>query len=108
MITMPCLVTEIVDGDTMTVEVRIPMRVRLIDCWAPELRKAGGPESKENLRVLAEGRYGVVSVPLGSVHRLDNAFTFGRVLGDVWIEGDDESVGQQQISLGHASIGKPG
>jgi len=106
-ITMPCLVTEVVDGDTMTVELRIPMRVRLINCWAPEARKEGGSESKENLALLAEGRHGVVSVPLGEATRLDHVFTFGRVLGDVWIDGDDESVGQQQVSLGHAAIRKP-
>lgn len=106
-ITLPCLVTEVIDGDTLTVEVRVPMRVRIKDCWAPEMNEKGGAESRDNLCRLAQDRYGVVYVPLEDVKRIDHAMSFGRVLGDVYIDGDDESLGQQQVSTGHAAARKP-
>jgi endonuclease YncB( thermonuclease family) len=100
-ITLPCQVTEIVDGDTITVEVQIPMRVRLKNCYAPELRHPGGAESKDHLRRFAGGKRGVLHVPLEDVDRVDKAFTFGRVIGDVWIDG--RSVVQEQVDAGHAA-----
>jgi len=36
-LSVPCKITEVYDGDTVTVEVTLTARVRLLDCWAPEL-----------------------------------------------------------------------
>lgn len=105
-INLPCLVTEVVDGDTVTVEVRLPMRVRILNCWAPERGEAGGSEATENMRNLALNKRGILHVPLEHVDRIDKALTFGRVLGDVYIDGDEESVAQQQIRLGFAKSHK--
>lgn len=97
---LPCEVLEVYDGDTATVQVKINVRVRLLDCWAPELR-AGGKASREHLKEIAPvGKEGVLQIPLGGATRLDDLFTFGRILGDVWIDG--ESVVEQQIGAGHA------
>ena len=34
---VPCTITEWYDGDTPTVEITLRIRVRLEDCWAPEV-----------------------------------------------------------------------
>ena len=103
-----CIVTDVYDGDTVTVELRIPIRVRLLDCWAPELRDAGGAEAKAALQRIAAGRHGLLWVPLADVHRLDDAFTFGRLLAHLQIDGADKTVSQLQVEAGHATTTKGG
>ena len=44
-LTLPGNVLDVHDGDTVTVEVKRTLRIRLLDCWAPELRDAGGLEA---------------------------------------------------------------
>jgi len=41
----------VVDGDTITVELKIPVRVRLLDCWAPETRTKDAEEKKKGIRL---------------------------------------------------------
>ena len=103
-----CVVTDVYDGDTVTVELRIPVRVRLLDCWAPELRDPGGAESKAALENIAKGKVGVLWVPLADVHRLDDAFTFGRLLAHLRIDGSDKPVSQLQVESGQATTTKGG
>lgn len=100
-IVSPCTITEVYDGDTITVELRLPLRVRLLDCWAPELRDEGGRESRDHLRNLAVGKRGVMYVPFGE--RFGDSLSFGRVLGHVWIDGQDESLSALQVTGGHAT-----
>jgi len=96
-INVPCKVTKVYDGDTVTVELKIKVRVRLLDCWAPEIRtkdaeeKRRGIESKQRMIELADGKHGVLVVPLSGVDRLDDIFTFGRLLGRIYIDGEDVS-----------------
>jgi len=98
---LPATVTEVYDGDTLTVEFRLPARVRLLDCWAPELRDNGGPASREHLRSLAEGKPALVTIDLQDVDRLDDVLTFGRILGRVSVDGRDVSL--EQVQAGHAT-----
>ncbi|MGL4513812.1 MAG: thermonuclease family protein [Lacipirellulaceae bacterium] len=111
-LTMPCVVTEVYDGDTLTVRVSIDLRVRLLDCWAPEIRttaadeKRRGEASAAHLRNLAAGQPALLSVPLGHARRLDDLLTMGRVLGHVWLEGDAQSLSTRQVAAGHATIDK--
>ena len=98
---LPCTVTEVYDGDTITVELTIRSRVRLVDCWAPELSDAGGEASAQHLRRIAAGKPGLLSIDLGGVDRVDDVFSFGRVLGRVSVAGDD--LGGVQIRFGHAT-----
>lgn len=109
-ICLPCEVMDVVDGDTLTAKVTLTMRVRLLDCWAPETRtrdaaeKALGIESKEALREMAKGHRGRLVIPLDAVDRLDDTISLGRVLAYVWL---DDPVGSpdlstRQIDAGHA------
>lgn len=100
-IIVPVKCVEVVDGDTLTVEVTVRMRTRLLDCWAPELRDPGGIASKSELTRLALGKHGRMRVPLDGVSRVDQVFTFGRILADVWV--DDASLSQQMVTRGFAT-----
>jgi len=98
-IVLPCKVVHVHDGDTLTAEVTLRANVRLLDCWAPELREAGGAESRAKLTELASGKTGLLIIPLGN--DLGDSLTFGRVLGRIEIDGRD--VSQQMVESGHAT-----
>lgn len=130
-IVVPCEVVEWHDGDTGTVRVTFDVRVRLLDCWAPEIkgRKLTNEEKKltkaEQLKIAqqiaAEKQRGIDSLhsvsqiaPVGSrgqlevsfahAERSDDLFTLGRVLGRVWI--NDKDVSRLQVDSGHATKAK--
>lgn len=103
--TVRCKVSRIVDGDTVQVIVSQIYRVRLKDCWAPEVRgdeKSKGLESKEHLRqfVQQHGLHGVLSVPWSE--DVGKSWSMGRVIGDVWIDGQERSLSEIQCAAGHA------
>jgi endonuclease YncB( thermonuclease family) len=111
-------VLRVIDGDTVEVEVRRVVRVRMLDCWAPESKldprisqadreteKFAGQASKENLRRLCEGQNVVVQIPAGE--DVAKSITMGRWLGRVWIEGDGESLSEKQVKGGFAEATKP-
>jgi endonuclease YncB( thermonuclease family) len=109
-ISVPCEVIEVYDGDTMTVRVSVDLRVRLLDCWAPELKikntaeKVRGVAAMEHLRKLApNGSKAQLTIPLNG-DRLDDILTLGRVLGRVSVDGKDLS--EQQVKAGHARTSK--
>lgn len=115
-ITLPCVITGVVDGDTLDCELRLVVRVRLVadadrGAWAPESRttdqaeKKLGLAAKANLEKLALGKEGLLSVPIRSP-RLVDALTLERVLGEVIVDG--KSLGAVQIRQGHASSTKGG
>lgn len=92
-IALPCKVLSVHDGDTLKVEIKFTADIRLLDCWAPELSGAGrlaGFKSRDNLKSLAEGKSGIVSIPLTS-DNIGKATSMSRVLGRVQINGDDLS-----------------
>lgn len=96
---LPCTVVEVVDGDTLTAQLVMQTRVRLDGIDAPELSQPGGPEAKQHLIETSMGRDGLLRVPLrGRV--LGDHFSFGRVIGDVLVDG--KSVSDQQVISGHA------
>jgi endonuclease YncB( thermonuclease family) len=108
----------VIDGDTIEVEVRRVIRVRMLDCWAPESRidarlpeaaqtaeKQSGIASRENLRQLCEGRDVIVQIP--SHVEVAKAITLNRWLANVWIEGDGESLAEKQVKGGFAETTKP-
>jgi endonuclease YncB( thermonuclease family) len=99
-------VTRVLDGDTIEVEITRRLRVRLLDCWAPETRDPGGPESTANLkRLLGDGSVTLL-VPTDS-EDISDIWTFGRALGYVWSTADaDKSVSQLQVEQGHATTEK--
>jgi len=97
---LPCKITEVYDGDTVTVEVTLKARVRLLDCWAPELRDTGGKASRDNLKPY-EGKEAILQIPLEGVDRLDDVLTFGRILGNIYVE--DVSLSEEQVGKGFAT-----
>lgn len=96
-ITLPCKILSVHDGDTLKVECRFQMDIRLLDCWAPEItgdEKPDGLISKEALRKLVDGKEGFVTVPLTS-ENIGKATSMSRVLGRVVVDGVDLS--EQQV-----------
>ena len=119
--TTPARVLRIIDGDTLEVEVRRVLRVRMLDCWAPEYRrdprldesrreaeKAKVQAAKEHLISLANGREVIVSVPMAADEDVSKMWSMGRVLGWVWLADQPEkSLSVQQVEAGHAVTAKP-
>lgn len=101
-------ITEVYDGDTVTVEVTRRFRVRLLDCWAPEIRtrdaaeKARGLQAAAFLTELAEGREAVLHVPLDGIDAA-GAWSMGRILGHLWLPGDDRPLSEHMVRAGHAT-----
>lgn len=106
-------VVDVYDGDTITVEFKLQARVRLLDCWAPEVRtrdndeKIKGLAARDYLKSIAEGRDGVLVIPLDGANRLDDLFTFGRLLGHYYIKDDEKSLAKRMREAGHATREKP-
>jgi endonuclease YncB( thermonuclease family) len=103
-ITLPCTVVEVTDGDTVVVQLRLVTSVRLKDCWAQELGSGGEP-AKRRLTKLAEGKDATLSIDLTDARRLGDVFSFGRVVGTLWIDGN--CVNRQLVKEGLASKSKP-
>jgi len=106
-IVVPCTVAEVYDGDTVTVRLTLDARIRLLDCWVPEVKAADKAEklkgiaSRDHLRTLAPtDSEALLTIPLTG-DRLDDVITMGRVLGRVSIGGKDLSA--QQVESGFAT-----
>mgnify|MGYP001062182478 CR=1 FL=1 len=110
--TTPVKIVQVYDGDTVVVEITKRVRVRLLDCWAPEIRTKNADEkilgyaSREHLSdILPEGSEAILHIP-GHVY-IGRAITFGRFLGHVWAgEEATANVSQQQVQAGHATVNK--
>lgn len=89
------VVTDVHDGDTITVEMTYSINVRLIDCWAPEIKgkeKELGVKSKDHLNSLVKkGDKVLVEVPL--TNHLSSSLSLGRVLARVYkdVDGDGKN-----------------
>lgn len=111
-LTARAAVVRVVDGDTMDVMLMLPVRVRLLDCWAPEItgvQKPDGIAAKELLEQLAPvGSRVRVQVPTAEADALGDVLTFGRVLGNAWREGEDQSLSELMVAAGMATARKGG
>lgn len=115
--TTRAVVTRVIDGDTVEVEIRRTLRVRMLDCWAQESRhdprlpeserdaaRERGQAAKAHLQQLADGRAVTVQIPLDPGGDMSRAITMGRVLGRVWLVDDPgESLAEKQVKAGHAT-----
>lgn len=107
-------VVEVYDGDTYTVEITHRVRVRALDCWCPEVKttdaaeKRAGLEAKEFATKIALGKPCTLHVPACHIRTLGDVTTMGRVLGWVWVEGDEQSLSERMVKAGHATRFKPG
>lgn len=115
-----CHIVEVYDGDTLTVEFSVHTRVRLLDCWADEVRttdeneKARGIEARNHLGRLCglewDGKHwtgrtpATLLAPFGESGTLGNLFTLERLLARVWIERGE--LASLQREAGHAAATK--
>lgn len=107
-ISTTAIVEECYDGDTVTVTLQLQCRVRLLDCWAPEVRGSQKPEglkSKAHLqKLIPEGSTVRLFIP--TTGRLQDSLTFGRALGSMWVQNDDgtfTNVSDQMVKDGFAT-----
>ena len=120
------VISRVIDGDTVEVEITRKIVVRLRDCWAPEKRidpsikndidrnaaKLRGVASAVHLQQLAEGQPCTVSIPThadddGVTQDIADSLTMGRVIGDVWIHGG-LNLAAVQVQRGYAARTKGG
>lgn len=108
----PCEIVEWYDGDTATVRLSLDIRVRLLDCWSPEVKTTDLEEKKRGIasRDYVRSRYpagsdATLEIPLRG-ERLDDVLTLGRVLGRIWVNGRD--VSSDQVESGYATREKGG
>lgn len=103
-LTARAVIKRVVDGDTLDVELRLPCRVRLIDTWASEDETSDGKLASKQLELMApEGAKVIVQIPTSEANSIKDVFTFGRVLGWVWRDGDEESLNSLMVRSGHAT-----
>ncbi len=87
-----------VDGDTADVELKMVVRVRMLDLWTPEKfakngdqsEKARGMLAKARAKELLEGKPVRVSIPLST--NIKDSLTLNRFLGRVSVLDDDGNV----------------
>jgi endonuclease YncB( thermonuclease family) len=104
--TTPCTVVDVYDGDTVVVDVTRRLRIRLLDCWAAEIRggtqasKAKGQAAKKKLEDFLAGAQAVVlHIPIEDNDAKD-WMTMSRVLGRLFADGRDVSV--EMVESGQA------
>ena len=106
-ICLPCTVTRVIDGDT--VEVTLPgstrvLKVRLLDCWAPEQGTARGDLATayaEDVIDAAESTHLFVPAPEDVKDIIGDLFSLGRLLGHVFISST-ETLSERMVTTGHA------
>jgi endonuclease YncB( thermonuclease family) len=108
-ITEQAIVKEVYDGDTIVVTVTKEYRIRMLDCWAPEIKgieKSEGLKSKEFLEtMLKTGDEVLVEIP--TTNRIQDSITFGRFLGYIWKDLDNDgaydNISEQMVKNGFAT-----
>ena len=116
-LTTKAVVKEVYDGDTVVVTIQKDFRVRILDCWAPEIKtrnpeeKKRGEESRNFLKSLVNiDDEVIVEIPM--TDRIQDSFTFGRVLAYLWkdIDGDGKlyDVSDVMLQKGFATKTKKG
>lgn len=111
-LTARATVLRVIDGDTIELLcLGVPVTVRLIDTWAPETRgeeKPQGETAKAFLESLAHvGANCIVFISTMHARKLSDLFSFGRPIGDIWMKGDENSLGELMVAAGHATREKP-
>ena len=114
-VTTRAKVVRVLDGDMVDVELRLPVRIRLTDCWAPEIRgddrTAGQRAKRELAEMLPRGRNILVHVPTQTARQFGDILTFGRVLGSIWatFKGKGKrNVSAEMVARGFATREKHG
>jgi endonuclease YncB( thermonuclease family) len=123
-VTGACRIVEVYDGDTVTVEFTVRARVRLVDCWADEIRttddaeKVRGLAARDHLAALcgmtwddAAKRWtgstpAVLFSPFTGDGDMGSLFTMSRLVGRLWLSDGKRDLSALQIKAGHAFASK--
>lgn len=117
------VISRVIDGDTVEVTITRTIRVRLIDCWAPEKRidprlspidqnaaKLRGVAAMAHLQQIAECKLCTLQIPThptaDATQDMGESFSMGRAVGRVWI--DDGDLSEIQVQHGYATRTKGG
>jgi micrococcal nuclease len=105
------LVTRVIDGDTVLVDIDLGFhtwvrdeRIRLYGINAPEKNAPGGAEATAFLAGKIEGKPVILETIKGT-HGEDRQEKFGRYLGIIWLDG--ANINQQMLDAGHAAFYMP-
>lgn len=101
-------ITNVVDGDTLDMEIRVRVRVRLLSAWVPDTNRDSTLAERDaadaatrHLEDIALGEPATLFVPFTGARSVGSLFSFDRVLGRVWVYETDLS--EAQVKAGHAS-----
>ena len=116
-LTTKVVVTNVVDGDTIDVQIIKTIRVRLKDCWCPETRtrdleeKEKGLAAKAHIKTLlgeqelyfGESKYkqAILHIPADEDDDIKDILTLNRILGYIFVDGQD--VSSKMVADGHAT-----
>jgi len=102
--------TEVHDGDTITVDTDLGMNVwvkgvhiRLLDVWAKELKEDGGEQARDALIAMLKGK----DITIQTIRRSSGTYvkSFNRWLGVVWADG--VNVNEWMVLHNHATRERP-
>lgn len=103
-----CLVTDVYDADTITVDVDLGFhiwakaeKIRLFGIDAPEVRGAERPDGLKSRDWLRE-RIAGKEIVLRTHKAGKGKGKYGRWLGDIFVPGETVSLNQQMVDLGFA------
>jgi endonuclease YncB( thermonuclease family) len=97
--------SEITDGDTLTVDLKLRIRVRMSDIDTPEKDQPRlWRRATDDLRRKALGKKCVVQLDMPDTQNmiLGRSWTFERWVGKVWLEGEKSTLGEYQRRQGNA------
>ena len=116
-LTTKVVVTNVVDGDTIDVQIIKTVRVRLKDCWCPETRtrdleeKERGLAAKAHIKTLlgeqelyfGESKYkkAILHIPADEEDDIKDILTLNRILGYIFVDGQD--ISSKMVADGHAT-----
>lgn len=105
-------IKDVHDGDTVTVSLTKEFKVRLLDCWAAELKDEDVQEriKAEKAKNFLASMLKVndeVSIEIPIYDSLEKSLTFGRVLAYIWkdLDGDGhkENISEEMVEHNHAT-----
>lgn len=106
------IITKVDDGDTVSITFSKEYKIRLLDCWAPEItgkEKLEGIKSKDYLQsILKPGDKVIVEIPI--TEKFQDSISFGRILGRVWKDvdndGEPDNISEVMVKNGFAKSKK--
>ena len=105
----PVSVERVIDGDTVDVTVTRTLRIRLKDCWAPEIDTPEGEGSFDclyDLLIDDEGEPRRLMLKVDTDDDIKGMLSFGRVVGELYVGG--KNVSELMVKAGHATEKKNG